>query len=480
MLPGLLVGPSLDAAVFTLTADRLLDGVPPYAGTWDHKPPLIYVLAALAQVLLGWLGPWPATWSLSVVSVAAVGALVAAIVQRMGYARMALACGIAVAVATAQFVVSLGGGLTEHVATVPAAAAILIALRAGGARRWVLVGALGASSVAISLQALPAAAPLAFLALSAARPLRALGSLMAGGLMAAGVVVGALIATGLAAAAVDAVLAYNLAYRAAGASAAALGGPPQVAGVILTFLFLIVPAAFGGIAWRRRAGLARTAGLACMLWVGLAMLMFALQGRFETHYAVPLAVPLAMLAAMGLHEAVEAWRAGWLRRALVSAPLALGAVLAGGVIAQTAPPMIQSVAAGNARADRLAPYLQRLAGPEATIFVWGNEPQVYLAAARAPSVRFIYLYPLTTPGYTSPRLIDDVLAAWRAHPPAVVVDAGSAAPGLAGSLPLLMDRPVVSDGRDYDALDPLRAFVRERYRLEAVIDGWPLYRYIGR
>ena len=60
-------------------------------------------------------------------------------------------------------------------------------------------------------------------------------------------------------------------------------------------------------------------------------------------------------------------------------------------------------------------------------------------------------------------------------PPAVVVDAGSDAPGQPGFLPLLIDRPVTTDGRDLDLLDPLRAFVADRYDLVATVAGWPIY-----
>ena len=42
----------------------------------------------------------------------------------------------------------------------------------------------------------------------------------------------------------------------------------------------------------------------------------------------------------------------------------------------------------------------------------------------------------------------------------------------------LIERPVVSDGRDLDILDPMREVVAERYRLLEVVDGWPVYELI--
>ena len=65
LAPGLVVGPSLDAAVFNQVGGHLLNGVAPYVDAWDDKPPGIYLISAAAQAMLGWLGPWTADWLLS-------------------------------------------------------------------------------------------------------------------------------------------------------------------------------------------------------------------------------------------------------------------------------------------------------------------------------------------------------------------------------------------------------------------------------
>ena len=109
------------------------------------------------------------------------------------------------------------------------------------------------------------------------------------------------------------------------------------------------------------------------------------------------------------------------------------------------------------------------------MLVWGNEPYLYRLAERSPATRYSYLYPLTTPAYSTTHQIDDVLRTLQANPPAVVVDAGSTAPGQPGFLPLLIDRPIAREGRELDLLDPLRSFVAARYRLEGIVSGWPIY-----
>ena len=69
----------------------------------------------------------------------------------------------------------------------------------------------------------------------------------------------------------------------------------------------------------------------------------------------------------------------------------------------------------------------------------------------------------------------NTLEALEADPPAFIVDAGSPAPGQPGFQPLLIARPLMSDGRDLDLLDPLRAFVRDRYAEVEIADGWVVY-----
>ncbi|HEX5578085.1 MAG TPA: hypothetical protein VFY43_00275, partial [Candidatus Limnocylindria bacterium] len=89
---------------------------------------------------------------------------------------------------------------------------------------------------------------------------------------------------------------------------------------------------------------------------------------------------------------------------------------------------------------------------------------------------YVYLLPLTTPGFVTDDLVASVLEEWTANPPAAIVDAGSSQPGIAGLPPLLVDRPVLPlDGRDADLLEPLRTFVRERYVQATTVDGWPVY-----
>jgi hypothetical protein len=207
------------------------------------------------------------------------------------------------------------------------------------------------------------------------------------------------------------------------------------------------------------------------------MVMFAIQGRFLAHYVIPLAVPLGVLSGLGLERL--AWSLNLRRkavdRAVVILPLAISLAIsiAAGAIAgsmEAAP-----LAANARRLQTVASYIRGTGREAGTMLVWGNQPRLYDLAHRAPATQFSYFYPLTTGGYTTQAMIDDVARQLVEHPPLFVVDAGSSSPGEPGFLPLLLPRPIATDGRDLDLLDPLREFVAARYHLAGVVAGWPVY-----
>ncbi len=169
LLPGLFVGPSFDAAVFTEFAARVRDGVVPYAGVWDHKPPGIYVLGAAAQLALPWPNPWIVMWIVGLACVAGGAVARGLTLHRLGFRGGAVFGGMVAAAVPSMFIISLGGGLTEPMATLPLAAALLVVLSEADPKRWrarnLLAGALLGVALLISLIAVAGVAAIGVLAL---------------------------------------------------------------------------------------------------------------------------------------------------------------------------------------------------------------------------------------------------------------------------------------------------------------------------
>ena len=103
--------------------------------------------------------------------------------------------------------------------------------------------------------------------------------------------------------------------------------------------------------------------------------------------------------------------------------------------------------------------------------MWGNDAALYLEADRPLASRFVYMFPLTAEGYTSPAVVAQIVQAWQTRPPRLIVDA-THNPGKVGGYPLTPS----TDASQPDAvLDPLRAYVLDHYRMMASVDGWDLY-----
>lgn len=468
LLPGLRAGPSLDAAVFGLVGRQMTNGAVPYVDAWDHKPPGVHLVHAVADLLPG-LDQWGWTWLLTLVVTCATSWLLVEILRTIVPTPVAVIAGLGATLGLGHIALSLGGGMSESFAVLPATAGLALALRPGTtAARPAGVGMLVSLAVLISPQLAPAGvAALTFLVRSGGmRIVMFLAGTAAPalGLLAWLATVGALPAFA------DALVAYNAAYRAA--TGPGLGLLPWV---VLLLVGLLAPALAGALALRRGSGAVRRIGMGSLAWIVVAVLLVALQGRLYAHYAIGLVIPITSLAAIGVADGAARIRARPLRFA--AAGVGIGLVALSLVVGAAAARMeLAVIEAINLRAAALAAWAQREGVGNQPMLVWGNAPQVYLDSAGFPATRYGYLYPLTTPGYSTVATIAEELGRLEATPPSLIIDAGSDAPGEPGFLPLLADRPVATDGRDLDLLDPLRDFVAERYELIETVEGWPVYR----
>jgi hypothetical protein len=475
LLPGLLTGPSLDPSIFTHVADQVGNGAVLYVDAWDHKPPGTYLLYAAAMRAVPFLDPWPVAWLLSVAATAGSGATLYAALRRLALDRWpALLASAGAVAAMAQYLTALGGGLTEPIAVLPLSVALLLALDRTGPMRGLAAGALLGAAVATSIPVIPGAVAVAGLLVAGpgvTRRATTVLALAAGGVAVAGAMLLWLAVSGALPAAVDAVIGYAAAYRSTNQAAGATLSAPVAAWTMLSFLFLVVPAALGLLAGLRGEAARRGVTLASSAWLLLSLALFVYQGRFFAHYAIPLAIPLGILAGIGLERASKLGSRTLIHGTFAVALLiSIAAGLAGGLME------FEPVARDHQRSGGLASVIQAETGADDQIWVWGNETELYLAADRPSATRYSYLYPLVTPGYSTPEMVAATLRQLEAAPPALVIDAGSVRPGWPGFQQLLIPRPLVSDGRDLDILDPLRTFIAARYEELEIVDGWVIYR----
>lgn len=483
-LPGVLLGPSRDPGVFASVAHSLLNGVAPYTGTWDHKPPVTYLVLALGQAVVPVGNPWVGSWLISVLVTAATGAATVALARRMGLRPLiALIAGLALVAAVGQYALSEGGGFSEQVAACFGAWA-MVAASSTGRRWWAASITGGLAALAVGGSPILASAAVAAFVLSAAsaQTRRAIAARMASFVVGAALVVGLLVGwlalQGALSAAWNEIITYNVAYRASEIDV--LGQSVRtVFSVGLLWLFVLVPAAIGlvVIVRRRRERPGGDIAPATLLWLLLGGAMLAIQGLVYAHYLIGLAVPIVLLAAYGMDWIGERASGGLRAPAMAFitvATLALSVSLVAGTIGGAR--LAATAAMHKDQVNTVAAVVRQTAAPGQRMFVWGNDAWLYEASGREPASEYLYLYPLTTPGYSTSAQVQALLGELERQPPCVIVDAGSPGIGEAGTPPLLIARPVLQDGRELDLLDPVRQWVASNYDFVSDDGGWPVYR----
>jgi hypothetical protein len=429
LLPGLILGPAHDGAIFSTIGEQWIRGSMPYRDAWDHKPPLIYVVTAAAAALPG--ATWVWVWLFTLISVVATGTLVGA--MRGPVAAILATASLAV------FPVALGGGQTENFAALGATAAVFTALRG----RYTLAGALGAIALLFSVQAAPVGIALALLARG--RVLYVIGGGL--GVMTTAVLVVA--ASGLLGDVLEVLVIYSVRYIGSQA------GIDELPALVLGLLPAVILAVSStGRPYSRLE-------LACLGWTVGALLLLVLQGRHLSHYVAPTVIPLSILAIRPDRPAP--------RPSVIVAAAALLLIAALAPIAQLnthrGPPT-----------SSIGAWIAANTQPTDRILDWGVEANIYLAADRAPAGRYPYLMPLVTPGYTTREMVESWVDKLASDPPAVIVDSEAANDYWPEGEDFLRPPPPgTAGGRNLDIVEPFRKFVRDRYVLQTEIDGRNVY-----
>jgi hypothetical protein len=431
---------NIDSAFFALAGQLVRDGRIPYVSFWDHKPPLIYLIDALALTLSG-----GAVWGIWLVTVAALVATLGMtwVAWRPTVGPAAAAIGIAWVAFSIGVVTPYN--LTEGFVLPIQAASVLLLARWSPGRRGAFVPALIAG-VLLGLSFLlrpnligTPGAVLTTMVLGLVLTGRAsklaewFGGAAVGLALAVGPVLLWLGAHGALRPFWDQVFHYNTVYSTASWQARARAA---FDGVAITTIYgtLLLPS-IGWLVAARRLGTrgsgvtAKPALLFGVLWAPIELALGAVPGRTYMHYFAPLLLPLGFLTAIAAAEmfgfvgrVMAPTPARWFRR---EATIVVCAVIALVPLGRTVLDVRDSGLRGDRanQVDATARYVRKHSPPGSPLLVWGHASDVYLFADRPPAGRFVYPLALLTPRYADSTLITSFLNELRDKDPLLIVDA---------------------------------------------------------
>ena len=380
-----------DVGTYVVIAQAMRHGRELYTDLFEHRPPLVFVLYALAQALVGTGAP--SVFLLSVVAALATGlALYAAagadwLVGLWAAAFWALIC--------ADLPLQANQPNTEVFMNVALAAAFACLLRVGPKAadpRILAAGTCLAAAALLKQSVLPITACLALAHLAKPVPgssrraalVQAVAILAVTG-AAIAVLLGYFAAAGRGKDALDALVVYNQSYAGSIISNIYEGiQPARLYPYVLghTLPLLLVAAAAASRVLRRPSRRAVLLGA----WLFGTAISVALPGKFYPHYYQLWLPPLCLAAA---------WSARSLGRWLHRGPHAGNAVAAAAAVALAAyqwpefrrPPDEWSRAKYGdvfVQSRDLGTELAGMLGPDEALFQWGNEPELYVYTNRLP------------------------------------------------------------------------------------------------
>jgi len=431
---------TIDSAFFALAGRLVHDGQVPYVAFWDHKPPLIYLIDALA-LSVGDGAPW-GIW------LATVAALVATLgmawrAWRPTVGPTASIIGITWVAVSVPLVAPFN--LTEGYVLPVQAAAMLLLTRWSALRRRVVVHGLAIGALAglafmlrpnlIGAPAVVMATMVTGLVLTGrARKLTfwVTGAIAGVTLIAAPILVwlgmhGALRPFW------EQVFHYNAVYSAASWQSRARAA---FEGVAITTVYgsLLLPIsgwvlAVRRLIARRRGATPKPVLLFAMVWAPVELALAAVPGRPYMHYFATLLLPLGLLTAIAACEvfalvtrvAAPTVAGRWRRHAALVVCGAIAVIPVGRTVIGLRDSGLRGERAEQV--DAAAHYVRAHSARDSRLLVWGHASDLYLFADRAPASRFVYPLAMLTPRYADSSLIAGFVDELRASAPPLIVDA---------------------------------------------------------
>lgn len=475
---------SRDGGTFAYIGSQVLRGDLPLRDLWDHKPPGIDYLDAIAFVS----GAPDLKTLLGLDLIFAVAFVVA-----MGWALLRAASARTVALVLPWLAIALrillegSTNMTEQFAVVPMAIAIgcgLVALRPESRRRvpWGLAAGFFAGLAALfkpvamsgGLALLLAVTPLLWSDWRAA--VRLALAAVAGLAIPLAALIGGYADAGALPILWDTVVVYNKLY-APHLSVQLLA--EALVKLISQPIFTPLPLA---LLIGRLRGLPRYRPVLLFVIVMPALDLAGLiaQGRFYLHDMVLLLPSTGLLLALGLEgvmgpqfDVVKMLPRRWAAAALATILVLLSLPLA---LSVSVIPLV----GGAVRLTAVARSLSSTCPAASSVYIWGAESEVYFLSNRRAASRYIYVYPLQMPSYDNQARVATLLRDLQQSSPCAIVDASTnsahVVPPLdAAARASWVPSSLFGGAYSYAGFEPIYEYVDQHYHVGMTVAGYSIF-----
>ncbi len=445
LAPSLVYPPGRDQGMFAYAARLVLGGAVPFRDFWDTKPPAIYYVYALSEILFG--------YSIHAIRWLDLFWQIATAMVLFMIARRLSECRVTAFIAGCVYIAAYASrgwwntAQPDDFLNLPLAVAVLLLMRGLERQRFVLLSLIQGVLVGVAFyfrypMGLMLAVCMAVLLMGKGRnaaTFQGLASMMGGFVICAGGYALYLYLSGAWGEFLYTEFTWAREYGRLGAAPATVAGILHLGDIFSShFSFVsIAIVALVGYALTVREGRCDRRVKLIALWALVALLNLYMENKFYIYHFAPLAAPLAIGASLALGPVFTRRMAPLARRAVVVALILAIAVpfltvnrrynlYCAETYMDSERALLAGICSGKELRDYymnvrftsddfsfpadlvVADYIRDHTRPGEPVFIWGCETLVYYLAGRQNASRFIHNFPFRC-GWTDPRFGSELL-----------------------------------------------------------------------
>ena len=466
-----------DSGVFLYAGWRILNGEIPYRDFWDHKPPVIFYINALGQLITN-NSRW-GVWLLEFIVVCLAAYFGFRLVRRLLGPYPAV-FSLFIWLLTLAFVIE-GGNLTTEYALLMQFAALWLIFDCDSPDfpkwRWFLVGILGGlafftkqTTIGIWIAIVLYLTIQRFYSRQAKRWIKEILIIAAGGMTICAGIVAFFAFNGALEQFWSAAFQFNFVYSSPIGGAGnrlkpILEGLGDLKGVGI-FQFAMIGYLIGLFVFFKRTILRDGLPLLAIGLIALPVewVLISIQGRIVSHYLMTLLPVLALFSGVTfwvLFSWLSSWKPSKLGQLLFLLGMA-GIFIWGTYVAYKRQILAYRDVNGTSAID----YIKSISSPDDPVLILGAETYINYFSRRKSPTRFVYQYPLYEEGYVSESMILEFLTD-------IIESQNTFILGPDNSPSLVFNFPIHTE-----AIDKQTEKLQSQYQAIDNFDGWTIYRRI--